>query len=130
MYKNINKFCKNQILPFFVKSLLMILKNWISKYPIGTIFISYNNDSGSLNKYIFTWRFKGYFTMYSEIYLKMEREMFNSEFIPYFNSQKYVCLFDIKTMENKILLVPYSLKEHLVINFYVILNSTKFIKDS
>ena len=42
--------------------------------------------------------------MYSEIYLKMEREMFNSEFIPYFNSQKYVCLFDIKTMENKILI--------------------------
>ena len=34
----------------------------------------------------------------------MEREMFDSEFIPYFNSQKYVSLFDIKTMENKIII--------------------------
>ena len=104
MYKNINKFCKNQILPFFCQELVNDFENWISKYPIGTIFLSNNNNFGSFKKYIFTWRFKGYFTLYSEIYLKMEREMFDSEFIPYFNSQKYVSLFDIKTMENKIII--------------------------
>lgn len=101
MYKNIN-FCKDSILPFFCKELIDEFESWITKYPVGTTFISFNNDFGNYKKYIFTWRFKSYSTICSEIYLKIEREMYDYNFLPYFNSKKYICLYDIKTMLNKI----------------------------